>query len=605
MKVFGRYGALVLVLATAHPAAVAQQLARPSSDTAFDDAGLAPVLSDGATYDIRHLRSLVIEIEKLYSDGAYHAAAVLGGATRLALPDSRDGEAMELKHRLEFLVGSAAAATGALATAQRLLLSQISSASNGFRLLVAKKYLQIALANERYELFLKPLTGITLDGPLLSELGYVKARALLALGYRKQALGALEQIDPQSPYFAASRYLLGLLSLEDGNVEAALDHFCRIAGDGDPDSIDYMPSEHFEQLLEQSWLALARIYHDARDWSRALQFYGRIPKDSPNFHQARYESAWCYYRLGKHSEAMAALYDSGYNQPGMQQWVQAKLLEGYILLDTCHFDEAEKIFSSLAESISGKSPAPSRSTKSKLPEVNRLLLESVPADETLLRASSLTRVLAVTRVRIAWLIDRVERLLAERESASQRKRAIALLMRNETLEGCIKGLMDRTVRALQLVTDPRQRQRLLEVKKRLEVLSGLAGSIEKKVVHGIWAYPVSVPQGLFGQLKTFAPLLKKLSVRSRNLGSRLEKITQALRPIEARRRARHYEKASTLAGKWWRLAMIGTMDAALGRKQLLESELENLAEGRYPLGIYRQLSRVGKVPDDFEYWPFD
>jgi hypothetical protein len=56
---------------------------------------------------------------------------------------------------------------------------------------------------------------------------------------------------------------------------------------------------------------------------------------------------------------------------------------------------------------------------------------------------------------------------------------------------------------------------------------------------------------------------------------------------------------------WLAATHIGMVDAVLGKKQALEVEVQNLAQGRYPLSLFRELARSGLVDETMEYWPYD
>jgi hypothetical protein len=47
------------------------------------------------------------------------------------------------------------------------------------------------------------------------------------------------------------------------------------------------------------------------------------------------------------------------------------------------------------------------------------------------------------------------------------------------------------------------------------------------------------------------------------------------------------------------------IDAVIGQKQALETEVQNLAQGRYPLSLFRELAEAGFVDESMEYWPYD
>jgi ATP-dependent Clp protease ATP-binding subunit ClpA len=64
-------------------------------------------------------------------------------------------------------------------------------------------------------------------------------------------------------------------------------------------------------------------------------------------------------------------------------------------------------------------------------------------------------------------------------------------------------------------------------------------------------------------------------------------------------------RASEQVKSWARLAAIGKIDAVIGQKQALETEVQNLAQGRYPLSLFKELAEAGFVDESMEYWPYD
>jgi ABC-type molybdate transport system ATPase subunit len=59
------------------------------------------------------------------------------------------------------------------------------------------------------------------------------------------------------------------------------------------------------------------------------------------------------------------------------------------------------------------------------------------------------------------------------------------------------------------------------------------------------------------------------------------------------------------AASWVAATHIGQVDAVLGKKQALEVEVQNLAQGRYPLSLFTELARSGLIDESMEYWPYD
>jgi len=66
-----------------------------------------------------------------------------------------------------------------------------------------------------------------------------------------------------------------------------------------------------------------------------------------------------------------------------------------------------------------------------------------------------------------------------------------------------------------------------------------------------------------------------------------------------------WARATAKAAGWIHLATLGRIDTALGKKQALQTEVENLAQGRYPFSVYQELSEAGFIDAGDEYWPFD
>jgi hypothetical protein len=69
-------------------------------------------------------------------------------------------------------------------------------------------------------------------------------------------------------------------------------------------------------------------------------------------------------------------------------------------------------------------------------------------------------------------------------------------------------------------------------------------------------------------------------------------------------RAWAHRSAGKVKG-WARLAAIGKIDAVIGQKQALETQVQNLAQGRFPLSLFKELAEAGFVDESMEYWPYD
>jgi tetratricopeptide (TPR) repeat protein len=165
------------------------------------------------------------------------------------------------------------------------------------------------------------------------ELRYLAAKSLyqrtdLAPADRQaRTAAALAAVPP--PYQLQARYLEGVLRVEKGDLDGARAIFegCS-AAQGSAD------------VAELCTLAVARLHADAGRPAAALDWYARVPRESPRFTEALYEIAWNYVKAKRYEEALKTAELITDLAPESQLAPEATILQGHLLLKLERHEEA-------------------------------------------------------------------------------------------------------------------------------------------------------------------------------------------------------------------------------------------------------------------------
>ena len=168
------------------------------------------------------------------------------------------------------------------------------------------------------------------------EVRYLAAKSLyqrtdLAPADRQARTAAALALVPP-PYQLQARYLEGVLKVEKGDLDGARETFegCAAAGatQGNP------------EVAELCTLAVARLHADAARPAAALDWYARVPRESPRFTEALYEIAWNYVKAKRYEEALKTAELITDLAPETQLAPEATILQGHLLLKLDRHEEA-------------------------------------------------------------------------------------------------------------------------------------------------------------------------------------------------------------------------------------------------------------------------
>lgn len=189
-----------------------------------------------------------------------------------------------------------------------------------------------------------------------AELSYSYGRHLYLRGRHDDAIEVLDAMSPVdipitrggtgAKWRVRAAYIAAAAALAAGDPDAALERFGRIVKANPSDPND-------RQIVALSWMALARIHHDAGDVDSAVLNYRRIGRDSAYFPEAMYETAWTLMAAQQYEQAVQALDLLLVYDPDSPIAGEIKHLRGKVRIQQRDYQGAEEQFLALRREFDG------------------------------------------------------------------------------------------------------------------------------------------------------------------------------------------------------------------------------------------------------------
>ncbi|MBN1946872.1 MAG: hypothetical protein JW797_14455 [Bradymonadales bacterium] len=166
-------------------------------------------------------------------------------------------------------------------------------------------------------------------------------------GELNQALTFLSNVDSQGEYGARALFLTAviLLNPQMGENIRGVETLQRAIMVADPDV------EVDREVIENAYLALARVAYQVGNFGGALYYYNKIPVSSQRWTSALFESGWTYFLFGDMNRAIGNFHSlhSPYHQ--QRFYPDLYVLEAAAYLYTCNIDAALEAVSTFEEEI--------------------------------------------------------------------------------------------------------------------------------------------------------------------------------------------------------------------------------------------------------------
>lgn len=592
------------------------------------------------------LRDEVGRADQLYLDQRYDDAALM---LYDAVESPRFADFHELPEYVsaEVTLASCLQHMGALRTASRYLLRVIKRGpdDNNYFGPAFRKYVDVTLAWGDIAQGIKQIEALGLSSlpeDAQNEMRYLHGRLAYDAEDFAAAESALSSITKKSRFYANAQYLRGVIDAVQGRMKQAEDRFCSIASTKDQNRFTFYVDDRYFKIKDLAWLALGRVAHEQGRADDAFYYYFQVPQDSPRVAEALFEGAFAMYEGGDPDTALDLLDQLAAHFPHSPFVDEAQLLRGYVHLDRCEFDQANRLFEKfearfgpmlaeidrilgsparqgrLYEDLLAEQRRASEAGKggeAGAPEGKSLLLALLSVDPTFYQLHGDINTLDAEAARSSRLETEV-RAIEARLRGGERPRAVAREKAPASDAQALQHDIDAGRAVLSRMTEQLDvmrrggakksqlqplEQQLRDAGRRLSVLEGKLRAAEAQ---GAGAQE--------GEGESAAPeqgdvqaLLRHDLVYTHRLPARVAAVRAKLVQAANGAALRALRKVRARVARELRRARIGRIDAVMGSKRRIEIQIESLAAGRFPPELQDPLRVQGLLRDDEEYWPFE
>jgi hypothetical protein len=166
---------------------------------------------------------------------------------------------------------------------------------------------------------------------------FLVGRQLYNDGDYPQALKLLGEIEQKSELYVRARYIMGATYVASYDAKKALGEFKRVLRVLMAQRDEGKLTDEDRDLLEKSFLAMARVFYSAGEYNKAIKYYSRIPRSSKLWPLALFESSWAYFQLDLFNKALGNLHTL--NSPFFSDayFPEAPILSAVLFFYNCRY----------------------------------------------------------------------------------------------------------------------------------------------------------------------------------------------------------------------------------------------------------------------------
>ena len=175
--------------------------------------------------------------------------------------------------------------------------------------------------------------------PLPADIAYLLARHHYA-GDPARALRLLDTVPATSPRHLDARQLAGVIHVRLGQPAAAVRAFESVVAAA---STSRLSRRARDAARDRALLDLGRLHYGARRYTRALEAFSRIPRRSPAWPTALFESTWAYLRAGDAARGLGHIHSLRSPYLAAFPFPEASKVEAIFYFQRCHFRRAQRV----------------------------------------------------------------------------------------------------------------------------------------------------------------------------------------------------------------------------------------------------------------------
>ncbi|MFB6264565.1 MAG: tetratricopeptide repeat protein [Bradymonadaceae bacterium] len=176
---------------------------------------------------------------------------------------------------------------------------------------------------------------------------YVRGKTLFEQEKFEKALPFFERSQKDDRFRLRATYYLGVCQAASGDLEAARATFEGLLEQNDP------TSERGRRLEELTQMALGRVAYEQKRYKQAVEYYDRLPRKSPYYDRALYETTWVHVAAGNY-EAASRNADIFLllEEPKQELLADMRLLRADLLLRRDKFKRASSAYRQVKQTFS-------------------------------------------------------------------------------------------------------------------------------------------------------------------------------------------------------------------------------------------------------------
>lgn len=172
---------------------------------------------------------------------------------------------------------------------------------------------------------------------------YIMGRAMFLQNEYETAFSCLQSVGPnQDEWSDKSDYLLGVLNIQIGDFDTAMRHFQTVA----ESTRTYKKSKEVHTLAQ---LAMARLYYEQTQWSKAIEAYQKVSETSEYFPAVLYEMGWTHIRLEDYQAAQQKFELLLLSYPNDRHALETRRLLADIKRELGQYDEAVASYQTIVD----------------------------------------------------------------------------------------------------------------------------------------------------------------------------------------------------------------------------------------------------------------
>jgi len=141
------------------------------------------------------------------------------------------------------------------------------------------------------------------------QFAYLVGRSLYSSGQYDEALRLLKDIKRGNEFYLRAQYIAGVTHVASYEAKPALESFRAILRVLVP-KLEEEGELNTEEaaLLEQTYIAMARVFYSTGSYNKSVKYYNRIPRTSPLWPKVLFELSWAYFQLDLINKSLGNLH---------------------------------------------------------------------------------------------------------------------------------------------------------------------------------------------------------------------------------------------------------------------------------------------------------